>query len=162
MSKRQDRRVKRRHLRALPTNPTHDPIATGAGVVIVSFFMPIEPDAPCHYCGKPATTRDHIVPKVKRGTDAWWNLVPACEPCNRKKSGNDTTCHCAFCTRAVFLFELGHMRPEKSPRLYYTEKPIPKKKRPKPRKSMSERLMLGTHMEHPHHDPLPPSFDGST
>lgn len=134
MSKRQDRRVKRRHLRALPPNPKTDPIANGAGVVVVSFFEPIPERTMCHYCSALATTRDHIVPKAKRGSDVWWNLVPACEPCNRKKSSEDTTCHCAFCTRAVFLFELGHVRPAKSPRLYYMDKPIPKKKRPKTRK----------------------------
>lgn len=134
MSKRQDRRVKRRHLRALPPNPKTDPIAIGAGVVVVSFYEPIPPLTMCHYCERVATTRDHIVPKAKRGTDAWWNLVPACEPCNRNKSSEDTTCRCAFCSRALFLFELGHMRPQGSPRTAYFDKPPVKKKRSKPPK----------------------------
>lgn len=163
MSKRQDRRVKRRTLRALPEKE-HDPIAIGAGVVPVSFTEPIAVDAPCHYCGKLATTRDHIVPKAKRGTDAWWNLVPACEPCNRRKSHEDTTCRCAFCSRAVFLFELGHMRPEGSPRAAYFEKPLPpKKKRPKPsRKARVDTIIVHEQIPGtPSHSISPPSFDGS-
>ncbi len=122
MSKRQERRGKRRHLRSLP-NPKNDPIAIGAGVTIVSFEMPIEPDAPCHYCDALATTRDHIVPKAKRGTDAWLNLVPCCEPCNRRKGDSDTSCHCAFCNRAVFLHSMGYVRPINSPRASYRDKP---------------------------------------
>ncbi|WNN95087.1 HNH endonuclease [Microbacterium phage Magritte] len=190
MSKRQDRRVKRRHLRALPPNPKTDPIAIGAGVVIVSFFEPIPELTMCHYCDRVATTRDHIVPKAKRGTDAWWNLVPACEPCNRKKTDNDTTCHCAFCSRAVFLFELGHMRPQGSPRAAYFEKPLPAKKKPKPPRKVivvhesgkTTKKRLGPFDVKaaplpddlsieafeadrfgatPSHPPVPPSFDGS-
>jgi hypothetical protein len=133
VSKRQDRAIKRRALRAMP-NMENDPIARGVGMIVVSFTQPIQVDAPCHYCGNLATTRDHIVPKGKRGTDAWWNLVPACEPCNRRKSDADTWCRCAFCARAVFLFELGHMRPERSPRQAYME-PKPPRARKKSRRA---------------------------
>ena len=116
VSKRQDRRVKRRTLRALPDIDA-DTIATGVGILTVSFFRPIQEGTMCHYCHvAPATTRDHIVPKAKRGSDAWFNLAPSCEPCNRRKSSEDTTCHCAFCNRAVFLHSLGHVRPNGSPR----------------------------------------------
>ncbi len=131
MSKRQDRRVKRRTLQALPLRG-NDPIARGVGIVTVSFDAAIPDGTICHYCKRLATTRDHIVPKGMRGSDVWWNLVPACEPCNRHKGSDAPTCHCAFCNRAVFLFELGHVRPEKSPRLFYIEPkrpPRPKRKK---------------------------------
>ena len=41
----------------------------------------------CQYCGKTDTkmTIDHIIPKVKGGTDTWENLVTACFKCNSKK-----------------------------------------------------------------------------
>jgi hypothetical protein len=125
VSKRQDRRVKRRTLHALPARED-DPIARGVGVVTVSFDAAIPDETQCHYCKRQATTRDHIVPKGMRGSDVWWNLVPACEPCNRHKGSAAPTCRCAFCSRAVFLFELGHTRPEKSPRLFYIEPKPPR------------------------------------
>lgn len=122
MSKRQERVVKRRNLSHLPWNPEEDPIARGCGITPVAFDRAIPVDALCHYCGKiGADTRDHIVPKMKLGTDAWWNLVPSCEPCNRRKSEKDTDCKCAYCVRAVFLFELGHKRQPASPRSYYID-----------------------------------------
>lgn len=40
----------------------------------------------CAYCGKAATTIDHIQPRSKGGTDSWLNLVAACQPCNHKKA----------------------------------------------------------------------------
>ena len=43
----------------------------------------------CAYCGKPADTVDHIVPRCKGGTDADWNLVPCCKSCNSSKSKKD-------------------------------------------------------------------------
>ncbi|EKX46463.1 hypothetical protein GUITHDRAFT_152362 [Guillardia theta CCMP2712] len=39
----------------------------------------------CQYCGSPATTLDHIVPKSKGGQHSWENLVAACSSCNKKK-----------------------------------------------------------------------------
>lgn len=156
MTKRQDRVVRRRTLHAIP-DPQHDSIAGACGISPVSFDRPIPADAVCHYCGRDnADTRDHIVPRAKRGTDAWWNLVPCCEPCNRHKTDADTTCHCAFCTRAVFLFELGHMRPEKSPRSFYMEKPIPKPKR------RAKTIFDIKAPPLPDDLSLPPSFPGST
>jgi 5-methylcytosine-specific restriction endonuclease McrA len=42
----------------------------------------------CHYCGDLATTRDHVIPRSKGGGGAG-NIVPACEPCNRRKGSMD-------------------------------------------------------------------------
>lgn len=41
----------------------------------------------CRYCGKAATTADHIVPQRVNGKDAASNLVAACQSCNSKKGG---------------------------------------------------------------------------
>lgn len=39
----------------------------------------------CHYCGAPATTADHVIPKSKGGPSHPSNLVAACRPCNSKR-----------------------------------------------------------------------------
>jgi hypothetical protein len=36
---------------------------------------------PCWWCGKPATTADHV-PSIKEAGRPHLNLVPACAPCN--------------------------------------------------------------------------------
>lgn len=45
----------------------------------------------CAYCGgqfKPRDlSRDHVVPRVQGGVDAWTNVVTACMPCNQRKGG---------------------------------------------------------------------------
>lgn len=44
----------------------------------------------CAYCGRPGRlTIDHVQPRSRGGTDAWENLLPACEDCNQSK-GNRT------------------------------------------------------------------------
>ncbi len=40
----------------------------------------------CGYCGKPATTVDHITPKSKGGRLTWMNTVAACLKCNGMKA----------------------------------------------------------------------------
>ncbi|MGD8701285.1 MAG: HNH endonuclease [Desulfosarcina sp.] len=44
----------------------------------------------CHYCGRQtpavALTMDHVVPLARGGKSTKGNLVPACKPCNTKKS----------------------------------------------------------------------------
>ncbi|HEX4190814.1 MAG TPA: HNH endonuclease [Marmoricola sp.] len=43
----------------------------------------------CAYCGRRASTIDHILPESRGGRWAWTNNVAACEPCNGGK-GNRT------------------------------------------------------------------------
>lgn len=45
----------------------------------------------CAYDGRPATTVDHVVPKVKGGTDDMSNLVAACSECNTTKGAKTET-----------------------------------------------------------------------
>lgn len=40
----------------------------------------------CGYCGKPASTIDHILPRSRGGADSWENLVACCLRCNNVKS----------------------------------------------------------------------------
>lgn len=39
----------------------------------------------CVYCGHPATTIDHVVPKVCGGESTWENTVSSCKRCNTRK-----------------------------------------------------------------------------
>ena len=43
----------------------------------------------CTYCGQPAETVDHLIPRLRQGTDSADNLVPACRWCNSSKGGRD-------------------------------------------------------------------------
>jgi 5-methylcytosine-specific restriction endonuclease McrA len=49
-------------------------------------------DHRCAYCGKKCKgklTQDHVTPYVHNGSHTLWNVVPACETCNKKKwTGN--------------------------------------------------------------------------
>ncbi|NUR27233.1 MAG: HNH endonuclease [Catenulispora sp.] len=40
----------------------------------------------CAYCGRPAYTIDHIVPRSRGGLNSWLNTVAACGPCNQRKA----------------------------------------------------------------------------
>lgn len=40
----------------------------------------------CAYCGRKATTVDHIQPKSRGGGEESWNLVACCKPCNTRKN----------------------------------------------------------------------------
>lgn len=86
-----------------------DPLAVECGVQTISFKKPCPPGLPCHYCGEVANARDHIVADSIGGVDAWWNLVPACIPCNSTKADRQW-CGCAFCLRAFALWHLGFRR----------------------------------------------------
>jgi len=39
----------------------------------------------CAYCGRSATTVDHVLPKSRGGRDTWENLVACCLKCNNAK-----------------------------------------------------------------------------
>ncbi|GAB2692229.1 HNH endonuclease [Thalassiella azotivora] len=43
----------------------------------------------CAYCGRSATTVDHVLPRSRGGRDTWENLVACCVRCNNTK-GNRT------------------------------------------------------------------------
>ncbi len=43
----------------------------------------------CAYCPKPATTYDHVLALASGGKHTIRNIVPACRPCNCKKSDKD-------------------------------------------------------------------------
>ena len=39
----------------------------------------------CQYCGSPADSLDHVVPRSRGGEHVWENVVAACRPCNVRK-----------------------------------------------------------------------------
>jgi 5-methylcytosine-specific restriction endonuclease McrA len=39
----------------------------------------------CQYCGGPADSIDHVVPRSRGGEHAWENVAAACRPCNLRK-----------------------------------------------------------------------------
>lgn len=41
----------------------------------------------CAYCGRSATTIDHVVPRCQDGPSTWQNSVAACRTCNERKGG---------------------------------------------------------------------------
>lgn len=40
----------------------------------------------CAYCGKHATTLDHVIPRSRGGEHSWENLVACCRRCNHMKA----------------------------------------------------------------------------
>jgi 5-methylcytosine-specific restriction endonuclease McrA len=40
----------------------------------------------CAYCGAPATSLDHVVPRSRGGPHAWDNVVASCARCNHTKA----------------------------------------------------------------------------
>lgn len=42
----------------------------------------------CGYCGEPATSLDHIIPRFKSGSSNRNNLLPACQRCNTSKASD--------------------------------------------------------------------------
>lgn len=46
-------------------------------------------DHKCAYCGNPATSLDHIIPRFKSGSSNRNNLIPACQRCNSNKASMD-------------------------------------------------------------------------
>ena len=62
----------------------------GSGVItgtnyVLRYFRDIKHD-PCAYCGGPANTRDHVIPKGMGGGNlGYQNVVMACRKCNQAK-----------------------------------------------------------------------------
>lgn len=59
--------------------------AEGSHTVAEWLAVLADHDGRCVYCGEPATTRDHIIPINRGGTDYIDNIAPACFPCNASK-----------------------------------------------------------------------------
>ena len=45
----------------------------------------------CGYCGGPATTIDHVLPRSRGGRNSWINTVAACGGCNQRKGDRTPT-----------------------------------------------------------------------
>jgi hypothetical protein len=45
-------------------------------------------DHKCGYCGDPATSLDHIIPRFKSGSSNRNNLIPCCRRCNQNKASS--------------------------------------------------------------------------
>ena len=45
----------------------------------------------CVYCGAPATSLDHVVPRSRGGEHSWDNVVAACGRCNHVKADRHVT-----------------------------------------------------------------------
>lgn len=63
------------------------------------------PALPCHYCGEPGGTKDHIVARawLPRNVPQWaaqTNKVPCCARCNSLKSHWRSDCTCGICETA--------------------------------------------------------------
>jgi 5-methylcytosine-specific restriction endonuclease McrA len=63
----------------LKFNPSKGPRYSRTGVLRRDNYC-------CAYCGKHATTIDHVVPRSKGGKSTWVNSVAACRKCNEKKA----------------------------------------------------------------------------
>jgi 5-methylcytosine-specific restriction endonuclease McrA len=73
----------------------HDVTATRRGVLRRDNHL-------CAYCGKTASTIDHVQPRSKGGADTWENLVACCLKCNNAK-GDKTLSSLGWKLRVVPL-----------------------------------------------------------
>ena len=78
-----DRRVTRYIARSAPTGLA--PKVAVSTLVAPSAGHMVGTGYPCHYCGQPASTIDHVWPKSRGGDDHRNNLVRACSTCNSSK-----------------------------------------------------------------------------
>ena len=46
-------------------------------------------DRECAYCGRPADSKDHLIPRMRNGPEAAENVVQACRSCNSSKGSRD-------------------------------------------------------------------------
>ena len=56
-----------------------------AGPLPREVYVAVAASGSCVYCDQPATTVDHIRPLARGGHESEYNLVPACERCNKSK-----------------------------------------------------------------------------
>ena len=110
-----------------PMNMTADEVATMAGDIAAELdsgtgypaagrpagrHETLQPLGRCAYCGEPAHTRDHILPRSRGsmakipGTRQVRNLRPSCQPCNvgRAIAGH---CHVALLCARMVAFDHG-------------------------------------------------------
>ncbi|WP_028279810.1 HNH endonuclease [Arthrobacter sp. H5] len=71
----------------------HDSVATRRGVLRRDNHL-------CAYCGKSASTIDHVMPRSRGGADSWENLVACCLRCNNAK-GDKTLVSLGWSLRVV-------------------------------------------------------------
>jgi len=64
----------------------------------------------CYYCGASiipsAFAVDHVIPRVRGGSDALENLVPACKPCNDYKAQFSLEEYRVFLTDLYYKYRL--------------------------------------------------------
>lgn len=78
----------------------------------------------CHYCGDPAKTEDHIVPrcdlpKPMSRLPYWFremDVVPACKKCNNDKGPMKSDCDCRQCIAAWAVATKHYLPPGYTPR----------------------------------------------
>lgn len=70
-------------------------------------FRQVSKGFPCFYCGAPVPVGakphelEHYFPLSEFGTDHFWNLLRACQACNRGPGGKGKTCGTAFLLRTL-------------------------------------------------------------
>ena len=52
----------------------------------------------CQYCGRAAENLDHVVPRSRRGSHTWDNVVASCRSCNARK-GDRLPSECGMAPR---------------------------------------------------------------
>ena len=52
----------------------------------------------CQYCGRVAENLDHVVPRSRRGSHTWENVVASCRSCNARK-GDRLPAECGMAPR---------------------------------------------------------------
>ena len=70
---------------------------------------------PCFYCGEPGTSRDHVIPRSKGGSDEPSNVVIACQWCNSSKRNRTLEEWRAHLEAVVRLAAEAHLRLERMP-----------------------------------------------
>ena len=75
----EQRRVKRQNKRAIKVGGVAT-LSVGHWMLRLAQFH-----FRCAYCGRPFETMDHVLPISCGGPTTFYNVVPACEECNKQK-----------------------------------------------------------------------------